>query len=389
MPLAIWILGLGIFAQGTSELMLAGLLPEMAADLGVTIPQSGWLISAFALGMLVGSPVMAVLTLRWPRRLALLVFLTVFVLTHIVSALTASFAVLLAMRFIGAVGYAGFWAVGGSTAIAMAGSERRGRAMGIVAGGLTVAIVIGLPAGAWIGQQLGWRAAFWGVASLSAVAALAVLVAIPALRAQEPPSIRDELRGLRAPRLWLSYALTATATTALIGTFSYLSAMLLGTTGVDQAWVPAVLFGYGLGALIGNAVGGRAADRAPRAVLGIGFAGLLICSLLLALTAAHVGPTVVLVFLLGLLGFSANPALNSRFVAFAPSAPTLAVAGNVSAFNVGITLGPWLAGAALGAGYDYPAVPAIGAIIAALALALWAWDVALEHRSRTARVPVA
>ena len=178
-------------------------------------------------------------------------------------------------------------------------------------------------------------------------------------------------------------------TTALIGTFSYLSAMLLGTTGVDQAWVPAVLFGYGLGALIGNAVGGRAADRAPRAVLGVGFAGLLICSLLLALTAAHVGPTVVLVFLLGLLGFSANPALNSRFVAFAPTAPTLAVAGNVSAFNVGITLGPWLAGAALGAGYDYPAVPAIGALIAALALALWAWDVSLERRSRTARVPVA
>ncbi|GIJ25827.1 hypothetical protein Vqi01_09890 [Micromonospora qiuiae] len=213
--------------------MLAGLLPDIATDLGVTIPQAGGLISAFALGMLIGAPVLAILTLRWPRRLALLVFLGVFIATHIVSAVTDSYGLLFAMRFVGAFAYAGFWAVGASTAMGMAGPARRGRAMSIVASGLTVATVIGLPAGTWIGQHLGWRGAFWAVAILSAIAAVATIAAIPTLRPENPPSIRAELRGLTPPRLWLSYAMTAVATTALIGTFSYLAAMLLATTGLD------------------------------------------------------------------------------------------------------------------------------------------------------------
>ncbi|GEC97900.1 chloramphenicol resistance protein [Kocuria varians] len=380
LPLAVWGIGFGIFAQGTSELMLAGMLPEMAADLEVTIPQAGWLISAFALGMLVGAPILAVLTLRWPRRLALLVFMAIFVLSHVVSALTDSYGLLFAMRFVGAFAYAGFWAVGGSAAMALVGPERRGRAMSVVAGGLTVATVIGLPAGTWIGQHMGWRGAFWTVAVLSTIAAVALVASVPALRPENPASWREELRGLRPPRLWLSYAMTAVATTALLGTFSYLAAMLIETTGLDSAWVPAVLFGYGLGALIGIAVGGKAADRFPRGVLGVGFTGLLVSSLLLALTAHHAGATVVLVVALGLLGFSTNPALNSRFMAIAPGAPTLAVSGNISAFNVGITLGPWIGGLLLTGGHGYPAIPAVGAVIATLALLLWGWDLALQAR---------
>ncbi|GAA1250684.1 MFS transporter [Prauserella halophila] len=381
-PLAIWGIGFGIFAQGTSELMLAGLLPEMAADLGVTIPAAGWLISAFALGMLVGAPVLAVLTLRWPRRSALLVFLAAFVLSHVVSALTDSYGLLFAMRFVGAFAYAGFWAVGGSTAMALVGPDRRGQAMSIVAGGLTIAIVLGLPAGTWIGQHLGWRGAFWAVAALSAAAAVAIIASVPPLHPENPPSVREELRGLRPPRLWLSYAMTAVATTALLGTFSYLAAMLIETTGIDSAWVPAVLFGYGLGALIGIAIGGKTADRYPRAILGIGFTGLLVTSLLLALTAHHAGVTVAGVMALGLLGFGTNPALNSRFMSIAPDAPTLAFSGNVSAFNVGITLGPWIGGLVLAAGHAYPAIPAVGAAVAGLALLLWAWDLVLRARAR-------
>ncbi|WP_245658496.1 Cmx/CmrA family chloramphenicol efflux MFS transporter [Microtetraspora malaysiensis] len=370
MPIAVIIIGFAIFAQGTSELMLAGLLPEIASDLGITIPQAGLLISGFALGMLVGAPALAVVTLRWPRRRAMLAFLAIFILAHVAGAVTASYAMLFASRFIGAFVYAGFWAVGGSTAMALVPENRRGRAMSVVAGGLTVATVIGLPAGTWIGQHLGWRGAFWAVAVLSVLAMAAVLVKVPDLRPDRPPQVRDELRGLATPRLWLSYAMTAGSTAALLGTFSYLGAMLIEVTGLDARWVPAVLLTYGVGALVGVVIGGRAADARPLRVLAAGFTGVLATSILLALTARHIVPVVIVVFLLGLAGFGANPALNSRVFGLAPAAPTLAVAGNTAAFNVGISVGPWLGGIALTAGLGYPAVPWIGAGLAVLALAL-------------------
>lgn len=387
MPRAIWVIAFGIFAQGTSELMLAGMLPEMAADLGVSVPRAGGLISAFALGMLVGAPVLAIATLRWPRRLALLAFLAVFISTHVAGALTDSFGVLFVLRFVGAFANAGFWAVGSSTALAMVPPERRGQAMGVVAGGFTVATVLGLPAGTWIGQHFGWRGAFWAVAALASLAAAIILVTMPSLRRDSPPSVRRELRGLRPPRLWLSYLMTATATTALIGTFAYLSSMLVASTGLAPSRVPGVLFGYGLGALIGIAIGGRLADRLPRTVLGAGFAGLLVVSLAFAFVIRHPGPTIALVIILGFFGFVTNPALNSRLVAIAPSAPTLAVSGSTSAFNVGITLGPWLGGLALSAGWGYPAVPVIGAGVAALALLLWGGDLVALARACRLRGP--
>ncbi|GLY72599.1 Cmx/CmrA family chloramphenicol efflux MFS transporter [Actinoallomurus iriomotensis] len=384
MPVPVLIIGFAIFAQGTSELMLAGLLPELAADLHVTISQAGLLISGFALGMLIGAPTLAIVTLRWPRKRAMTAFLAIFVLAHVVGALTSSYAVLFAARFVGAFVYAGFWAVGGSTAMALVAPDRRGRVMSIVAGGLTVATVIGLPAGTWIGQHLGWRGAFWCVAALAALAILAVLAKVPDLRPTTTPRVREELRGLAPPRLWLSYAMTAVSTAALLGTFSYLGAMLVDTTGLDAAWVPGVLLVYGIGALLGMAVGGRAADTRPLGVLAAGFTGLLVTSVMLGLAAPHAVAVVILVLLLGLAGFGTNPALNSRVFGIAPAAPTLAVAGNTSAFNIGISVGPWLGGTALTAGLGYPAVAWIGACLAGVALALLAIETTITraHRSR-------
>lgn len=382
MPVAIWIIGVAIFAQGTSELMLAGLLPEMSADLGVTVPQAGLLVSVFALGMLIGAPVLAVLTLRWPRRHAMLAFLAIFVLAHIAGALTGSYAVLLAVRFVAAFVYAGFWAVGAGTAMSLVTPDRRGRAMSIVAGGLTVATVIGLPAGTWIGQNLGWRGAFWAVAALSTLAAGAVLAAVPAGRPGAAPPMADELRGLAVPRLWLSYAMTAVGTAALLGTFTYLGAMLVTTSGLGSEWVPVVLFGYGVGALAGMAVGGYAADRWPRGVLLVGFGALCVALAAIAVVSHHALWVGALTVLLGLTGFGTNPALNSRVFALGASAPTLTAAGTTSAFNVGIALGPWLAGMALTAGFGYPVVPWIGAGLAIIALALLAGDAALARAAR-------
>ncbi|WP_188187315.1 Cmx/CmrA family chloramphenicol efflux MFS transporter [Nonomuraea sp. SYSU D8015] len=395
MPLVVYVLGFSIFAQGTSELMLAGLLPEMAADLGVSVPQAGLLISAFAIGMLVGAPVLAIVTLRWPRRTALLTFLAIFALSHVVGALTTSYGLLFATRVVGAFVYAGFWAVAASTAIGLVPANARGKAMSVLAGGLTVATIIGLSLGTVIGQHFGWRAAFWAVAALSALAGAGLLATIPGgrreteaasgdgTRAQEGPRVAVELRAMANPRLWLSCGITALTTTALLASFSYLSVLLVDTTGLDPAWVPAVLAVYGLGSLIGITIGGRTADARPFPSLFTGITGLVVTSAALALSAPIPFLAIPLIFLLGAFGFGTNPTLNTRVFALAKNAPTLAAAVNVSSFNVGITIGPWLGGLSIGAGFGYPSVAWIGAAVGAVSLAVVALAARL-HRTETA-----
>ncbi|NUR85017.1 MAG: MFS transporter [Nonomuraea sp.] len=364
MPLAVYVIALAIFAQGTSELMLAGLLPELAADLGVSIPGAGLLISGFALGMLVGAPVLAVLTLRWPRRTALLVFLGAFVVTHVAAALTPNYAVLMVTRVVGAFAYAGFWAVGATTAISL--TPHRGKAMGIVAGGLTVATILGLPAGTLIGQHLGWRAAFWVVAVMTALVMAGIAATIPGGRPGGELRLRSELAAMANPRLWLSYGTTALTTAASLVTFSYLTPLLTEVTGVPAPWVPAVLALYGAGALLGVTLGGRLADTRALQTLGLGVAALVVVSVGVAVAP---GWAVVLAVLLGGFGFVVNPSLNTRVFSEAGDAPTLATATNFSAFNVGIMAAPWLGGLAIDGGFGYPSVGWIGAVLALAALA--------------------
>ncbi|MEJ3653947.1 Cmx/CmrA family chloramphenicol efflux MFS transporter [Actinomycetes bacterium KLBMP 9759] len=387
MPLAVYVLGMTIFAQGTSELMIAGLLPEMAADLGVSIPDAGLLISAFAIGMLVGAPVLAVVTLRWPRRTAMLTFLAIFIAAHVAGALTPGYAFLFGTRVVAAFVYAGFWAVASVSVVELVPSTVRGRALGILVGGLTVATLVGLPAGTLIGQYFGWRAAFWAVAAMSVLAMVAVVATIPAGRAASaaPARLGDELRAMREPRLWLAYGTTALTISGLLVSFSYLAPLLTGTTGVPEGMVPVLLALYGIGAVIGIAVGGRVADAHPISLLFVGLTGLLLTSAALAVFADVLVLTVPLVLLLGAFGFVVNPGLNTRVFALAERAPTLAAGVNISAFNIGITAGPWFGGMAIAAGWGFPSVGWIGAGLAAAALG----TVALARAVRPARTAVA
>ncbi|MEU9018346.1 Cmx/CmrA family chloramphenicol efflux MFS transporter [Actinomadura sp. NPDC048394] len=382
MPLAVYVLGLAIFAQGTSEMMLAGLLPQMSADLGVSVPDAGLLISAFAVGMLVGAPVLAVLTLRWPHRRSLLAFLALFALMHAAGALTPGYGVLFATRVAAAFVYAGFWAVAAAAAIGLVPANARGRAMGIVAGGLTLATVLGLPAGTVLGQHFGWRSVFWAVAAMSLAAMAGVAATVKGGRPDEAaPPLRDELRAMARRRLWLSYATTSLATGALLVIFGYLGAMLEDTTGIPERWVPAVLAQYGAGSLVGIAFGGRIADTRPMGTLYGGIAGLVAVCVALALTLGSPVPATILVFLLGLFGFAINPALNSRVFALSDASRTLVAATSTSAFNVGITAGPWLGGLALDAGAGYSSTAWIGAGLGVAALAV----VALGRERRPVR----
>ncbi|WP_406288933.1 Cmx/CmrA family chloramphenicol efflux MFS transporter [Embleya sp. NBC_00896] len=374
MPLAVYILGLGIFAQGTSEFMLSGLLETMAKDLGVSIPDAGLLISAFAIGMVVGAPLLAVATLQWPRRTALIAFQAVFILGHVVGALAPGYWLVLVTRFVSAVAYAGFWAVAAVTALGLVAPNAKAKAMAVVAGGLSLATVVGLPLGTMIGNWAGWRAAFWAVAVLTALSTIAVYAVLPGGHAthEAPRSVRTELRALRRPRLWLAYATTALSFGALVATFSYLGTILTNTTDVGEAWVPLVLSWYGVGAVVGITVGGRVADEHPFGTLYASIGGIVGSSLLLALTAENLPITLVLIFILGVSGFAANPAVNARVFAIASDAPTLAGATNTASFNVGITIGPLLGGRVIAAGFDYAAVAWVGVVLGLAALAT-AW----------------
>jgi DHA1 family chloramphenicol resistance protein-like MFS transporter len=358
MPVAVYVLGLSIFAQGTSELMLAGLLPELSTDLHVSIPQAGLLISAFAVGMLVGAPVLAVLTLTWSRRTALILFLTVFALTHVAGALTPNYAVLLVTRIVGAFVYAGFWSVAAVTVVTLVRSDSRARAMSIVTGGLTIATIVGLPLGTVLGQHFGWRSAFWSVAGMCVLAMFGVLATVPADRPDPAtaPRLADELRALGNARLWLAFGTTALVTSSILVVFSYLAPLLIDTTGLPPGAVPGVLALYGLGSFIGINLGGRFADALPFRTLFVSITGLVVLSAALALTASVPLVAIAVLVLLGGCGFAANPALNARVFSLAGDRSTLATATNFSAFNVGITVGPWLGGLAIDAGAGYPAL---------------------------------
>ncbi|MGK5557233.1 Cmx/CmrA family chloramphenicol efflux MFS transporter [Actinomadura kijaniata] len=370
MPFVIYVLGLAVFALGTSEFMLSGLLPAIAADLHVSIPHAGLLTSSFAVGMVVGAPVLAAATRRLPRRSALLGFLAVFALCHAAGALTGDFTVLLATRVVSALAMAGFWAVASGTAVAMVAPGARARVMAVLVGGTSLACVAGVPAGAVLGQLWGWRAAFWAVAALTLLSVAAIAALLPARDAAPADAgLRAELRDLTRPPLLLSYTVNALVQGATFCTFTYLAPLVTETAGLAEGWVPVLLVLFGGGATLGITIGGRVTDAHPRTVLVCGAVALTGGWTLLALTAGNPVALVALVFVQGMLAFGLAPALTSRTFALATGAPTLAGGFVTAAFNVGNTLGPWLGGLAIDAGWGFrsPVWVSIALMLAALA----------------------
>ncbi|MFF5722340.1 Cmx/CmrA family chloramphenicol efflux MFS transporter [[Kitasatospora] papulosa] len=371
MPFAVHVLGLAVFAQGTSEFMLSGLLSGIAGDLHVPLGAAGLLTSAFAVGMVVGAPLTALAGRAWPRRGALLFFLGVFVAVHVVGALTPGYGVLLATRVVGALANAGFWSVALVTALSMVAPHQRARATAVVVGGVTVACVVGVPAGAALGELWGWRSAFWAVALVSLPAAIALLVAVPGGTPEDVPTVsaRSELRALARPRLLLTLLVMVLVQGATFCTFSYLEPLVTRVTGLGAGWVPVVLALFGVGSFVGVTVAGRLADARPAAVVGIGMTALAAGWAALALTAASWVVALVLVLLQGALAFGTGTTLITRVLQLAPDAPTMAGSFATAAFNVGAAAGPWLGGLALGAGLGFRAPVWVSALLMCAALA--------------------
>ncbi|MEV8478580.1 Cmx/CmrA family chloramphenicol efflux MFS transporter [Streptomyces sp. NPDC051173] len=374
LPLFIHVLGLAVFAQGTSEFMLSGLAPDIARDLSVSMGAATSLTSAYAIGMIIGAPVMAALSARWSRRRALAGFLAAFVVVHVVGAAATDFWLLFGTRIVAAIVNAGFLAVAMSVAVALAGPAAQARATAVLLSGVTLSCVVGVPAGAVLGDRSGWRAVFAAVAALCLPALVWVFRAAPAGTAgRADVSIRQEARALRSRTVWLTLVLAAVVNGATFATFAYLAVIATDVTHLPGGAVPGLLAVFGAGAFAGVTLAGR---RAGGGQLGRGVT-LALCALatgwaVLAASSAHAVPLFAVTIVQGGLSFGIGSALAAHVMRFAARAPSLSGSFATVALNVGAFLGPLLAGGATGVTGDYRGAAWVSAALAATAVALLA-----------------
>jgi DHA1 family chloramphenicol resistance protein-like MFS transporter len=374
MPVLLYVLAVAVFAQGTSEFVLAGLVPGISADLGITIAQAGYLTSGFAVGMVVGAPLTAALGRRLPPRWTLTGCLLVFVAAHAAGALTDQFAVLLVTRFVAALANAGFLAVALSTVTAVVPAHKQARALAAILSGTTLALIAGVPAGAFLGEIWGWRSALWAIAGVSALALVAVAVLTPTRPGPRTPhprvDLRAELGTLRSPDLVRYLVLGVLVNGATFCAFTYLAPIVTDGAGLGSSLVPVVLALFGLGAFAGVSAAGRLAGTHGHLVLRIGVPVLVAGWILWAVLAASPVAVWVLAPILGALSFAVGGTLIARSMAAAHGAPTMGGAYSTVALNMGALVGPVLGGLAIGPlGLVGPLV--VSATLAAAAVVLW------------------
>jgi DHA1 family chloramphenicol resistance protein-like MFS transporter len=353
MPLALYLLALAVFAMGTSEFMLAGLVPDIATSLDVSVGIAGLLTSAFAVGMIVGAPTMAAFARRWSARTGLLACVAVFSLCHVLAAITPYFSVLFATRVLAAVANAGFLAVALRTATGLVAPNQKGRALAVLLAGTTIATVAGVPAGALLGAAMGWRATFWAVALLCVPAAVGIFSGTRP-RTQPVPgepervtSLAFELAQLRRSRLLIAMLLGALVNGGTFAAFTFLAPIVTQTAGLDELWVPLALVLFGIGSFAGVTAAGRLADQHHRMTLGVATPVLLLGWLALALLAGHPVAMLTLVFVQGASAFAVGSTLITRVLYAASEAPTMSGAYATAALNIGATAGPAIGALAL------------------------------------------
>ena len=365
-------LSLGGFAIGTSEFAGMGLMPNLVASLGVSEPQVGHLISAYALGVVVGAPLLAILGGALPRKTLLLALMGFYALGNLASALGPDYHSLLLFRFIAGLPHGAYFGVAALTAVSISPPEARGRAVSMIMLGLTLAILVGTPLATWAGQLASWR---WTYAAVAAISLLtAVLLALYLPKAVDGPRERplDELRAFNRLPVWQALLIGAIGFAGMFSVFSYLAPTMVEVTGVAPGWIPLGLAGFGLGGVIGNIVGGWLFDRLGfRAVpVVLGWAVLM---LLLFPLAAHAPWSLLLACVgIGMMG-ALGPILQSHLMDVADGAQTLAAASHHAAFNTANALGPWLGGMAIGAGFGWTSTGPVGAATAVAGIVLYAW----------------
>jgi len=384
-PLALLALTLGAFAIGTTEFVIVGLIPTIAADLGVTLPSAGLLVSLYALGVAVGAPVLTALTGRVPRKTLLVALMVLFTVGNVIAWMAPGYASLIVARVLTGLAHGVFFSIGSIIATSVVHKEKAASAIAIMFTGLTVALVTGVPLGTFIGQHLGWRATFLAVAALGVIALIGSVLFVPrGLPRSEPASFGQQLAVLAQPRLLLVYAITALGYGGTFLSFTYLASILQDVSGFSANAVSGVLLVYGVSVAIGNLWGGRLADRqGPIPALTRIFAGLALVLLVLTFTAHNTWLVLLTVLALGAVAFGNVPGLQVYVVKqaqrFAPQAADVASGLNIAAFNVGIALGASLGGLVV-EHLGLMHTPWIGALVVLGALGLTVLSGRLDRR---------
>ncbi len=381
MPLALLALAIGAFGIGTTEFVIMGLLPEVATDFGVSIPTAGYLVSGYALGVVLGAPLMSVLGTRISRKRMLLLLMGLFIAGNLLSALAPSFGVMLTGRVVASLAHGAFFGIGSIVAADLVAPEKKAGAIAMMFTGLTVANVVGVPLGTFVGQSYGWRITFAAVAALGVLGLAGVARLVPETPKPEGVRLRHELAAFRNVQVLLAMAMTVLGFGGVFAAITYLAPMMTGIAGYSAGSVTWLLVLFGLGMVGGNLVGGKFADRALMPLLYVSLGALAVVLALFTITAHHQIAAAVTIVLIGALGFATVPPLQKRVLDQAAGAPTLASAVNIGAFNLGNALAAWLGGLVIAAGLGYTAPNWVGAVLAASALGLAFLSGALELRT--------
>ncbi|SHF68586.1 MFS transporter [Streptoalloteichus hindustanus] len=380
MPLALLALAVGAFGIGTTEFVIMGLLPEVAADYGVSIPTAGYLVTGYALGVVGGAPLMTILGTRVTRKRMLALLMVLFTVGNALSALAPAFGVMLAGRLVASLAHGAFFGIGSVVAASLVAPHKQAGAIAMMFTGLTVANVVGVPLGTLVGQTLGWRVTFLVVAGLGVLGLLGILRLVPEQPRPEGARVRHELAALRNGQVLLAMAMTVLGFGGVFAAITYIAPMMTTVAGFAGSSVTWLLVLFGLGMVAGNLVGGRFADRALMPMLYVSLGGLAVVLALFTVSAHSKIAAAVSVALIGALGFATVPPLQKRVLDQAAGAPTLASALNIGAFNLGNALAAWLGGLVIAAGLGYTAPNWVGAALAASALLLAILSAALERR---------
>lgn len=370
MPIGLLALALGGFGIGLTEFVIAGLLPQVAADFRVDEAAAGWLISGYALSVAAGAILLTAAVTKLPRKQVLIGLMMLFIIGNLVSALAPTYTIMLVGRIVAALCHGAFFGIGSVVAANMVEPRKRSGAIAIMFTGLTLANVLGVPFGTFLGQAAGWRSTFWAITGIGVIALIGIIALVPAPRgiATAHTSLRTEFGAFRSRQVWLSLIVTVLGFGGMFGAFTYIAFTLTEVSGFASAAVPWLLILFGVGTFLGNIVGGKAADRSRDVTITVFLAGLTVVLAAFALLAANPAATVILLALMGGFGFGTVPGLQTRIMHFADHAPTLASSSNIAAFNVGNALGAWLGGITITAGLGYTSPLWVGATLTLAAL---------------------